>query len=82
MRNSTRGISRQALLNKANELIKEHDDYFAGLEATEVVQRDDLLMFRGPLFLDDDALPTTKTTAVFNVFKSLAVTLSAQYHLD
>ncbi len=47
----------------------------------EVIQQGKVLVFRGPWFLDDERLPTAKTTAVFNVFKHLAVVLSAQYHL-
>jgi len=77
----TESISRQALLEKANALIREHDDYFAGLQADEVIQQGDVLVFRGPFFLDDEGLPTAKTTAVFNVFKYLALTLSSRYHL-
>lgn len=81
MQKNTQAISRQALLEKANTLIREHDDYFAGLEADEVIQQGDVLVFRGPFFLDDEGLPTAKTTAVFNVFKYLALTLSSRYHL-
>lgn len=81
MQKNTQPISRQALLEKANSLIREHDDYFAGLEADEVIQQGDVLVFRGPFFLDDEGLPTAKTTAVFNVFKYLALTLSSRYHL-
>lgn len=77
----TESISRQALLEIANQLIQQHDEYFAGIEATEVIQQGEVLVFRGPWFLDDEGLPTAKTTAVFNVFKHLAVVLSAQYHL-
>ncbi|KAF0853855.1 YciN family protein [Pantoea dispersa] len=77
----TESISRQALLEIANQLIEQHDEYFAGMEATEVIQQGEVLVFRGPWFLDDEGLPTAKTTAVFNVFKHLAVVLSAQYHL-
>lgn len=82
MQKKTQGITRQALLEKANMLAKEHDDYFAGLQADEVIQQGDLLVFRGPFFLDETGLPTAKTTAVFNVFKFLAATLSSRYHLD
>lgn len=78
----TESISRQVLLEKANQLIKEHDDYFAGMEANEVIQQGDVLVFRGPFFLDEQGLPTAKTTAVFNVFKYLAVTFSSYYHLE
>lgn len=77
----TESISRQALLEIANQCIQQHDEYFAGMEATEVIQQGEVLVFRGPWFLDDEGLPTAKTTAVFNVFKHLAVVLSAQYHL-
>jgi hypothetical protein len=77
----TESISHQALLEIANQLIQQHDEYFAGMEATEVIQQGEVLVFRGPWFLDDEGLPTVKTTAVFNVFKHLAVVLSAQYHL-
>ncbi|KTS18727.1 MULTISPECIES: DUF2498 family protein [Pantoea] len=77
----TESISHQALLEIANQLLQQHDEYFAGMEATEVIQQGEVLVFRGPWFLDDEGLPTAKTTAVFNVFKHLAVVLSAQYHL-
>ena len=77
----TESISRQALLEIANQLLQQHDEYFAGMEATEVIQQGEVLVFRGPWFLDDEGLPTAKTTAVFNVFKHLAVVLSEQYHL-
>ncbi|KKB05304.1 YciN family protein [Pantoea anthophila] len=82
MQTPTQAISRQALLEKANALIKEHDDYLAGMQADDVSQQGDVLVFRGPFFLDDQGLPTVKTTAVFNVFKHLAVVLSPHYHLE
>ena len=77
----TESISHQALLEIANQLIQQHDEYFTGMEASEVIQQGEVLVFRGPWFLDAEGLPTAKTTAVFNVFKHLAVMLSAQYHL-
>lgn len=82
MQTPTQAISRKALLEKANALIKEHDDYLAGMQADDVSQQGDVLVFRGPFFLDDQGLPTAKTTAVFNVFKHLAVVLSPHYHLE
>ncbi|MCZ4058504.1 DUF2498 family protein [Pantoea sp. LMR881] len=82
MQNNTQAITRRALLEKANALIKEHDDYFAGMETTDVIQQGELLVFRGPFFLDADDVPTAKTTAVFNLFKHLTVTLSPLYHLE
>lgn len=77
----TESISHQALLEIANQMIKQHDDYLTGMEANDVIQQGEVLVFRGPYFLDEEGLPTAKTTAVFNVFKHLAVVLSAQYHL-
>lgn len=77
----TESISHQALLEIANQLIQQHDEYFTGMEASEVIQQGEVLVFHGPWFLDAEGLPTAKTTAVFNVFKHLAVVLSAQYHL-
>lgn len=82
MKTLTQPISRQELLEKANTLIKQHDDYFAGMQADEVIQQGDVLVFRGPFFLDADELPTARTTTVFNVFKHLAVVLSPLYHLE
>jgi len=76
----TEAISRHALLEIANQIITQHD-YFVGLEANDVIQQGDVLVFRGPYFLNDEGLPTAKTTTVFNVFKHLAVELSSQYHL-
>ena len=77
----TVALSRAEILEKANALIQEHDDYFAGIHASEVEQKGQLLMFRGDYFLDENGLPTAKSTAVFNIFKALTVALSEKYHL-
>ncbi|EEP97433.1 hypothetical protein yaldo0001_17300 [Yersinia aldovae ATCC 35236] len=66
---------------EANNIIRQHEDYLHGMLATEVEQKGPVLVFRGEFFLDGDGLPTTKTTAVFNMFKHLAHVLSAKYHL-
>ena len=78
----TTPIKREALLAEANQIIKEHEDYMQGMEATEVEQKGDVLVFRGEFFLDEDGIPTRKTTAVFNMFKHLAHILSEKYHLE
>ena len=78
----TTPIKREALLAEANQFIKEHEDYMQGMEATEVEQKGDVLVFRGEFFLDEDGIPTRKTTAVFNMFKHLAHVLSEKYHLE
>jgi hypothetical protein len=81
MNATTSALSREELLKEANALIREHDDYFAGIEASDVEQNGELLVFRGNYFLDENGLPTAKSTAVFNVFKALTVALSEKYHL-
>jgi len=55
--------------------------YIAGMVATDVEQKNGVLVFRGEYFMDEQGLPTAKTTAVFNMFKYLAHQLSAKYHL-
>jgi hypothetical protein len=81
MRTETSPIAREALLEEANNLIRQHDDYLQGMVATDVEQKGSVLVFRGEFFLDPDGLPTIKTTAVFNMFKHLAHVLSDKYHL-
>ncbi len=77
----TEAIDKAVLLQKANEMIAAHEHYFSGLAASDVEQKGDVLVFRGDYFLDDQGLPGEKSTAVFNVFKFLAVELSPRYHL-
>ncbi|CAM4299446.1 MULTISPECIES: YciN family protein [Vibrio] len=72
-------ISEFELLLIANNLIQEHDDYIEGMRATSVVEKDDVLIFKGDYFLDDKGLPTQNTTAVFNMFKYLAHHLSKEF---
>ncbi|WP_410015221.1 YciN family protein [Sodalis sp. C49] len=79
---NTTPIDRNSLLIEANRIIRAHDEYMHGMEATEVEQKGGVLIFRGEFFFDQDGLPTRKTTAVFNMFKHLAVVLSEKYHLE
>lgn len=81
MRINTTPIGREALLQEANNIIQQHDDYLQGMVANDVEQKGSVLVFRGEYFLDQDGLPTIKTTAVFNMFKHLAHVLSEKYHL-
>lgn len=74
-------IDKKTLLEKANTLIVEHEDYIAGIVATDVEQKNGVLVFRGDYFLDEQGLPTPKSTAVFNMFKYLAHQLSEKYRL-
>ena len=81
MSNESQPIDRQTLLVEANRLIREHEDTLAGIEATGVEQRNGVLVFSGEYYLDEQGLPTPKSTAVFNMFKYLAHQLSEKYHL-
>lgn len=81
MQESVLPIDRQTLLAKANEIIREHEDYVQGIEATNVTERNGILIFSGDYFLDEQGLPTAKSTAVFNMFKHLAHVLSEKYTL-
>ncbi|MDU4843171.1 MAG: YciN family protein [Leclercia adecarboxylata] len=81
MQQTTQPIDRATLLAEANKLIREHDDTLAGIEATGVEERNGVLVFSGDYFLDEQGLPTPRSTAVFNMFKYLAHALSDKYHL-
>ncbi|AEH33445.1 DUF2498 family protein [Vibrio anguillarum] len=74
-------ITEFDLLLIANQIIQEHDAYIVGMRADSVEEKEDVLVFKGNYFLDDKGLPTPNTTAVFNMFKYLALHLSKQFTL-
>ncbi|KKD58946.1 hypothetical protein RN22_18445 [Grimontia sp. AD028] len=75
-------ISADDLLKIANEMIREHDAYIEGMNTDSVEEKAGVMVFKGEYFLDDNGLPTPKTTAVFNMFKYLAHQLSKQYTIQ
>ncbi|ERM60430.1 MULTISPECIES: YciN family protein [Vibrio] len=75
-------IAEFDLLLIANQIIQSHDDYIEGMRANSVVEKDDVLVFKGEYFLDSNGLPTENTTAVFNMFKYLAHHLSKEFTLE
>ncbi|MDC9614323.1 YciN family protein [Xenorhabdus khoisanae] len=81
MQTETMPIKREQLLKKANEIIKNHEDFIQGMYAESVEQKGGILVFKGEYFLDECGLPTAKSTAVFNMFKHLAHILSEKYSL-
>ncbi|AIR01714.1 YciN family protein [Pluralibacter gergoviae] len=81
MQSTSQPIDRQSLLALANQMIRDHEDTLKGIEATGVEQRNGVLVFSGEYYLDEQGLPTPKSTAVFNMFKYLAHELSEKYHL-
>ncbi len=77
-----KNVSEFELLLIANQLIQDHDQYFEGLRADSVEEKDDVLVFKGNYFLDANGLPTEKTTVVFNMFKYLAHQLSKEFSVQ
>ncbi|MBL4294478.1 YciN family protein [Vibrio fluvialis] len=77
--NEKKAISEFDLLLIANQLIQEHKSYIEGMRAESVEEKEGVLVFKGNYFLDDQGLPTAKTTAVFNMFKYLAHQLSKEF---
>ncbi|BEU05059.1 hypothetical protein OAG1_38590 [Agarivorans sp. OAG1] len=75
-------ISQQDLIDLANQLLREHEDYIPGIEVREVSQQRDVLTFKGEAFLDDDLLPTSNSPKAFNLYKWLCHRLSEQYTLS
>lgn len=69
------------LLMIANQIIQDHENYIDGMRADSVEERAGVLVFKGNYFLDDNGLPTAKTTTVFNMFKYLAHHLSKEFTL-
>ncbi|MCX2760847.1 YciN family protein [Vibrio cyclitrophicus] len=75
-------IAEFDLLLIANQIIQSHDDYIEGMRANSVVEKDDVLIFKGEYFLDSNGMPTENTTAVFNMFKYLAHHLSKEFTIQ
>ncbi|MDH6017598.1 YciN family protein [Vibrio splendidus] len=75
-------IAEFDLLLIANQIIQSHNDYIEGMRANSVVEKDDVLIFKGEYFLDSNGMPTENTTAVFNMFKYLAHHLSKEFTLQ
>ncbi|HKN03588.1 MAG TPA: YciN family protein [Buttiauxella sp.] len=82
MEPTTQPIDKQSLLVEANKVIRAHEDFMHGMEATDVEQKNGVLVFKGEYFLDEQGLPTGKSTAVFNMFKHLAHVFADKYHLQ
>ncbi|MDE1513702.1 MAG: YciN family protein [Shewanella sp.] len=75
-------ITEFDLLLIANHIIQNHEHYLDGMRATQVEEKEGVLVFKGEYFLTDQGLPSVKTTAVFNMFKYLAHQLSPQFTLQ
>ena len=82
MQDNIQYITEKELLEKANDIIRKHDDYIHGMLVNTVEQHRNTLVFKGEFFLDENGIPTTKSTAAFNMYKHLAHVLSEQYRLN
>ncbi|MCW2254596.1 hypothetical protein M2263_000687 [Providencia alcalifaciens] len=81
MQNNIQSITKDELIEKANDIIQKHDDFIHGMFVDTVEQHRDTLVFKGEFFLDTNGIPTTKSTAAFNMYKHLSHILSEQYHI-
>ncbi len=68
MQNTTQPIDRASLLIEANKLIRDHEDTPRALKRPAWNNVTEVLVFSGE-YLDEQGLPTPKSTAVFNMFK-------------
>lgn len=74
-------ITSHDLLEMANRMLREHEDYMQGIAATAVEQKNGILVFKGDFCFDEKGMPTPRSMMIFNLFKYLAQTLSGQYQL-
>nr|WP_086939570.1 DUF2498 family protein [Thaumasiovibrio occultus] len=77
-----KAINSSDLLMIANQIMQDHDSFIEGMRATSVEEKEGVLVFKGNYFLDDNGLPTSNTTTVFNLFKLLAHQLSPEFTLQ
>ncbi|MQL47113.1 DUF2498 family protein [Photorhabdus khanii] len=54
MRKGTTSIKREQLLEKANRIIRQHEDFIQGMYVDDVAQKGDMLVFRGEFSLDEN----------------------------
>ncbi len=74
MQKRTTPIKREQLLEKANCIIRQHEDFIDGMYTNSAKQKGEILVFSGKFFLNEHGLPTTKSPAAFNMFKYLTHT--------
>ncbi len=77
----TQTIDSVSLLAKANTIIRDHEDFIHGMAVNSVEQKNGVLIFKGDYFLDDQGLPTPKSTAACSMVKHLTHVLSEKYQL-
>lgn len=52
--------TQHEILEKANNIIRKHEDFIHGMFVGTVKQHRDTLVYKGEFFLDVNGLPTTK----------------------
>ncbi|WP_387464259.1 DUF2498 family protein [Photorhabdus sp. RM323S] len=54
MQKGTTPIKREQLLEKANRVIRQHEDFIQGMHVGDVAQKGNILVFRSEFFLDEE----------------------------
>lgn len=79
--NEKKQISSAEMVKLANEALHNHDDYIDGVIVYEAEQSASTIVFKGENFLDEQGLPTWKSTAAFNLYKWLSHQFSDLYRV-
>ena len=74
-------VTPSDLIAMANAQLSEHDDFIEGVKVESVSEQHGVITFKGESFLDDDGLPTAKSTIAFNLYKWLCHHFSNKYTL-
>jgi hypothetical protein len=81
MSNDKQTIKSNDLIVIANSQLQEHEDFIEGVQVLSVAEQHGVITFKGESFLDDDGLPTAKSTIAFNLYKWLCHHFSNKYTL-
>lgn len=69
------------LFEKVNKFICEYEDMLVGIEVIDVVQCNNVLVFSGEFYFDEQGLLMLKSIVVFNMFKYFVYELLDKYYL-
>ncbi|MEH6451523.1 MAG: DUF2498 family protein [Psychromonas sp.] len=81
MNNDKQEINSEDLIVIANAQLPEHDDFIEGVKVSSVAEKHGVITFKGESFLDENGLPTAKSTIAFNLYKWLCHHFSNKYKL-
>ena len=81
MSNEKQEINSADIIVLASAQLPEHDDFIEGVKVESVSEQHGVITFKGESFLDDEGLPTAKSTTAFNLYKWLCHHFSNKYTL-